>query len=104
MEEVAPTVEVSPPKEKEEEIEIGGNKANKAVEALVPDEIAAEVGVKKANGAYQETKKGSGLFLWRDENSTKTKRIVRDKLNASCAFHLNVALISQGVFSQLNLL
>lgn len=71
MEEVVGTVELAPPKEKEEQPEVV---ADKREEAVPENDVAKEVGVKQEHGSYNETKKGSGLFLWSEEQSTQRRK------------------------------
>jgi hypothetical protein len=71
MEEVVGTVELAPPKEKEEQPEVVEDKRE---EAVPENDVAKEVGVKQEHGSYNETKKGSGLFLWSEEQSTQRKK------------------------------
>jgi hypothetical protein len=64
MEEVVAAATPPPPKEKEELDQVVDDKRE---EGVPESDVAKEVGVKQERGSYNETRQGSGLFLWRDE-------------------------------------
>ena len=71
MEEVDPVVEAASPQEKVEEPQVV---VDKREEAVPESDVAQEVGVMQVGGSYSETKKGSGLFLWRRKKPTQPEK------------------------------
>jgi hypothetical protein len=71
MEEVVAAATPPPPKEKEELDQVVDDKRE---EGVPESDVAKEVGVKQERVSYNETRQGSGLFLWRDEQSTNAKK------------------------------